>query len=273
MNFFVIERHDDAKRLDDLSCFGIAGGSLIEERLINVRLNDREFHARLVAQALDVFSRARGRQNLEIDVGLRPDERRDVASDLDVSAARRRRHDLEFGGGQHDRRGERARRNDEDRQQSSLHHFTCASGRRMQSPSAATSSVHERSLSCSTTNASLRRSRTGACTASAPASRNAESFGATAGRRSSARATGEGAGASDGGSTLGSGAATAVLRILPWVADGVDSSKDAVAPTATPTDFAPVVCGAFTLGTLGAVSTVACCCPDVFCGGRLRKPK
>ena len=36
VNFFVIERHDDAKRTDDFIRFHISAGRLIEERLIDV---------------------------------------------------------------------------------------------------------------------------------------------------------------------------------------------------------------------------------------------
>ena len=56
--------------------FAFPRGRLVEKRLIDVGLNERELHARLVAQAADVLRRSGRRHRLELDIR----RRRDVGS-------------------------------------------------------------------------------------------------------------------------------------------------------------------------------------------------
>ena len=102
IDLLVVERHDHTQRADDLAGFAVATVRDIEVGLVDVRLDDRKLDARLVAQAANIFGGTCGGQHLQIDVGLRRNQRRDIAAYLDIRAALRRRDDLVFGRGMRD---------------------------------------------------------------------------------------------------------------------------------------------------------------------------
>ena len=99
----VVEREDDPQGADDRPRLGVPGARSIDEGLIDVRLDDRELHARLVAKQADVRRRARRRQHLQLDVRGRCHELREIRSDREIGAPLRGGHDLVL------RRGRRGR--------------------------------------------------------------------------------------------------------------------------------------------------------------------
>ena len=94
IDFFVIQRHHHAQRPDQLAGCAVADRGLVEHRLIDIRLHQRQLDAGLVAQSLHVLGRALGRQHFERDVGRRRHPFREVAPDLDIGAALGRGDDL-----------------------------------------------------------------------------------------------------------------------------------------------------------------------------------
>ena len=65
----------------------LPGARPVDEGLVDVGLHDRELHARLVAQQLDVRGRAGGGQDLEVDVRRGADQLREIVADRVVGAA------------------------------------------------------------------------------------------------------------------------------------------------------------------------------------------
>jgi hypothetical protein len=98
IDLLVVERRDDPKRTNHIGSVGVPRVRLIEERLVDVRLNHRELDTRLVPQAPNIFGRSSRRQHFKIDVGRRRDEARQIATDLDVRTSFRSRDDLVVGG-------------------------------------------------------------------------------------------------------------------------------------------------------------------------------
>jgi len=88
VDLLVVERHDNAKRSNNIRGSDVSTSGLIEEGLIDVRLHNRELHERLVTQAPNILGRPSRGQHLEIDVCLRSHERSQITPDLDIRTAR-----------------------------------------------------------------------------------------------------------------------------------------------------------------------------------------
>jgi len=69
----------------------------VDECLVDIGLDDREFHAGIVTKMLDIRSRARRRKNLQLDRGLRRHELREIGADREIGALLVRRNDLVVG--------------------------------------------------------------------------------------------------------------------------------------------------------------------------------
>ena len=75
----------------------LPAGRPVQESLVDVGLDDREFHARVVAKMLDVCGRTRRGQNLQRDGGIGGDELGEIGADRKISALFIGCHDLVLG--------------------------------------------------------------------------------------------------------------------------------------------------------------------------------
>src|SRR5256885_2940216 len=98
VNLGVVKRQDYAERTYDDACVLAALSRPIDESLVDIGLDDREFHAEVVAKMLDVCGRTRRRQDLQVDRGIGSHEFGEIGADRKISALFIGGHDLLVGG-------------------------------------------------------------------------------------------------------------------------------------------------------------------------------
>src|SRR6266849_2036412 len=97
VNLGVVQRQDHTERADDGACLLAASSRPVQESLINIGLDDREFHARVVAKVRDVCGRTRRGQDLQRDRGIGSHVLGEIDADREIGALFIGRHDLVLG--------------------------------------------------------------------------------------------------------------------------------------------------------------------------------